>query len=121
MNLVFALLIAVGGDVAKPAADIAINPLQCRASGAAKTVRRCSVAIPAARSVRVCTANDASAGHCIKRGKKHKSSHVAWIVASRGAKCKIDKKRSDWSKSVTVRLSKKSSATATCDLFLELT
>ncbi len=121
MNLLFAVLMTFGAHTAQPASAVAVDPLQCRATGAAKTVRRCSITIPATRSVKVCTANDASAGHCLKRGKKHKSSHVAWIVASKGAKCKIDTKRSDWTKTVTVRLSKKSPAAATCDLHLELT
>ena len=120
MNLLVALLITFGSDTAQPAPGVAVDPLHCRASGPAKTVRRCSITIPATRSVMVCTANDASAGHCLKRGKKEKSSHVVWIVASKGAKCKIDKKRSDWAKTVTVRLSKKSPAAATCDLRLEL-
>lgn len=109
LHLLVAAAIAAA-PVATPAASAA-DPLHCRA--AAGAARRCTVAIPAGRSVRPC----AEGARC-DRSKRY----VAWVVESGGARCRISKKRTDWTRSVVATMSKKSAKQrgAACDLYVEL-
>ena len=120
-SLLLVLLVAFGGTpevrAAHAPAGAVVERLQCRVVAGAPS-RRCTVTIPAGRTVRDCTPADAKAGHCGRRGTR---KHAAWVVASNGAKCSISKKRTDWSREVVVTMKKKSATgAATCDLYVEL-
>lgn len=93
------------------AAAAAADSLHCRVSAGAG--RRCTVAVPAGRSVRACAAK----ARCDKTRR-----YVAHVVASGGARCKISKKRTDWARTVVVTMSKKTAKVrgAACDLYVEL-
>ena len=102
--------------VGAPAADVA-DQLTCRVT-AGSDPRRCTVAVPAGRSIRSCRAADAKAGHCGKHGDR---KYVAWVAETSGAKCKVSKKRTDWTRRVTLSMSKKSAkGAAACTLYVEL-
>lgn len=114
LSLVFAL--SANGSVAPVSAPP--DTLHCRVTADAGAPRRCSVAIPSGRAIRACSSADAAAGRCDKKGN---AQYVAWVVSRGGAKCEISKKRTDWTRRVTVKRSKKTAAAgAMCDLHVVL-
>lgn len=119
MNMLLALLLAANGGAAPAALRAPSDTLHCRVAAVKDTkARRCSVAIPPGRTVRVCASTDAAAGHCDKRANRR---YVTWVAESNGAKCKLSRKRSDWTQSVVVRMTEKTPAGAgACDLYVVL-
>lgn len=116
------LLAAVVALSAGTPSDVTLSgpgdPLHCRISAVAGDKRRCTVRIPSGAAVRACSAADSTAGRCDKRGK---GKYVAWVVSRDGAKCRISKKRTDWTTRVTARMSDKTPAGAgACDLYVAL-
>lgn len=101
-------------------AGAAVRPdtLHCRVQATATGKHRCSVKLPAGRSIQVCAAADSAAGHCDKKGD---GRYVAWVAASGGASCKISRKRTDWAQKVTLSMGDEVSAgSAACDLYVVL-
>lgn len=104
---------AVVGPASRVSAD---TLLHCRVQATAEGKRRCSIRVPKGRAIQACSEEDRKAGRCDKAGK-----HLAWVVASPGAKCKISKKRTDWARKVTLSMSGKTPAgPGTCDLYVAL-
>ncbi|MGQ0714154.1 MAG: hypothetical protein ACT4PJ_10525 [Gemmatimonadaceae bacterium] len=113
-SLVLSLLLALSAE--QPMAPMAAAPdtLSCRVTADAGAPRRCSVTIPSGRAIRACAAADAAAGRCDKKGN---TQYVAWVMSHGGAKCEISRKRTDWTRRVTVKRSKKSAGPrAMCEL-----
>lgn len=119
LNTLIAFVLATNGHVASAPASIMADTTHCRVTAVTDAkARRCSVAIPTHRVIKACTPTDASAGRCDKRGGR---KFVAWVAESKGAKCKVSRKHSDWTKHVVVRMSEKMPAgSATCDLYVVL-
>ena len=115
--VLFSVLVTLGAGERASLPTSVPDTLHCRV-GAEASPRRCSVAIPAGRAVRACSSVDAAASHCDKKGD---GRYVAWVVSRGGAKCEISRKRSDWTRRVTVKRSKKTAGPqAVCDLYLVL-
>ena len=99
-------------------AESSADTLHCQVLSTATGKRRCSVPVPKGRTIQRCTAADAAAGHCDKKGK---SQYVAWVVAREKAKCKISTKHTEWTQKVTLSMSDKTPAgKAACDLYVVL-
>lgn len=76
--------------------------------------RRCHVNIPASATIRACAAQERAAGHC---GAHPKGELVAWIAATGSAQCRIVKKKTDWTKRLTIKAAKATKPGAgTCSL-----
>jgi hypothetical protein len=94
--------------------------LHCRielAAGAES--RRCSVAAPAGRAVRVCGDADRRAGHCDTRVGKGR--YVAWVTGTGPGRCRITDQRTKWKRGiVSAKLSRSAGAPSTCDLYVAL-
>lgn len=119
LNTLIAFVLATSVHVVPAPASVAADTTHCRVTAVKDAkARRCSVAVPNHRVIKACTPADASADRCDKRGGR---KFVAWVAASKGAKCKVSRKHSDWTKHVVVRMSEKTPAgSATCDLYVVL-
>lgn len=96
----------------------AADTLQCRVLASADHSRRCSVRLPAGRTVRACVEADTSAGRCTRTKK---AAYAAWVTPAGGAKCRISGKRTQWKQKVTVVMSKETTAGAgSCSLYVVL-
>lgn len=118
MTAVLAFLLAGTGATPAPV-GAASDTLHCRVTTvSAANPRRCTVRIPPGRTVRICASADAAALHCDKRANRR---YVTWVTESNGAKCRLSRKRSDWTKVATVRMTQKTPArAAACDLYVVL-
>ncbi len=119
LNTLMALALATSVHAGPTPAAVAPDTLHCQVSAMkdAKT-RRCSVSLPAKRAIKACAPADSTAHRCDKRGGR---KFVAWVVESNGAKCKISRKHSDWTKHVVVRMNEKTPpGDAACRLYVVL-
>lgn len=115
VSLLFAM--STNGSAQQPAA-VRPDTVQCRVTADSGAPRRCSVTIPSGRAIRACSSADAAAGRCDKKGK---GQYVAWVVSRGGAKCEISPKRTDWTRRVTMKRSKKTAGPdALCELHVVL-
>lgn len=112
-----ALLILAMATVPTPALPIAIEPrlLGCEARNLPDGKdRRCHVNVPSNTRIRACTLSERSAGRC---GAHPKNELVAWIVATGTAQCRIVKKKTDWARRVSIKVTKETRPGAgTCAL-----
>lgn len=117
-TLVLSLLFALSANGSAPPAAVAPDTVRCRVTADTGTPRRCSVTIPSGRAIRACSSADAAAGRCDRKGN---GQYVAWVVSQGGAKCEISRKRTDWTRRVTVKRSKKTvGPRALCELHVVL-
>ena len=91
--------------------------LQCTAKNTSDGKdRKCHVKVPSGSTLRTCDAAEKAAGHCALNTRM-----VAWTVGENGASCELSKKKTDWKKSVSVKVSKKTKPGAgSCTLFVSV-
>ena len=120
MTLHILLTLALAAHPARPAAGVALpRELTCVAHNTQDGKdRRCHVTIPAGASIRACAAADKAAGRCAAHPR---ARVVAWVVATGGAECRIADKRTDWARSVGVKVGKRTKpGQGTCALHVEV-
>lgn len=116
MSTIFSMLLVLAP--APPGRTAPADTLQCRVLASADQSRRCSVRLPAGRTVRACIETDSSAGRCTRTKK---AAYVAWVAPAGGAKCRISGKRTQWKRKVTVVMSKETTVGAgSCSLYVVL-
>lgn len=109
------VLLATASSPARAEHPASADTLTCRVTADAGATRRCAVTIPAGREVQAC---EAAKPRCKKTPA---GGRAAWVVASGGARCELSKKRTDWRKTVTVKMKKKSAQPgAACELRVTL-
>ena len=80
--------------------------------------RRCHVTVPRGSALRACTSADNAAGHCAAHPRRRV---VAWVVSTGGAECRIAKQKSEWARTVAVKVGKRTKPGAgTCELRVEV-
>jgi hypothetical protein len=118
MSMLSLLVLLPVSPVTSFGAGASADTLHCQVQATATGKRRCSVPVPAGRSIQPCTPAEAAAGHCDKTGDGH---YAAWVVATENAKCKISRKRTDWTHKVTLSMSGRTPVgTPTCELYVAL-
>lgn len=119
LNTLLAFVIATATPAGPARLAVASDTLHCRVAAVKDAkARRCAITIPPGRAIRVCASSDAAAGHCDKRANRR---YVTWVAERNGAKCKLSRKRSDWTQVVVMRMTEKTPAgQAACDLYVVL-
>lgn len=112
------LILSPSSSPPVPIAAARADTLQCQVQAAADDHRRCRVRVPEGRRIKACSEVDGKAGRCDATGE---GRYVVWYVATGGAKCKISRKRTDWTSRVTLSMKDGTPAgPATCDLYVVL-
>jgi hypothetical protein len=93
--------------VTSPSHVVAAAPdtLTCSVTAAGPAAsRHCSVSIPSRREVLACSSADRATHRC---ATPFGAARTAWVTSTKGAKCKISAKHSDFKRKVTLSMSKK--------------
>ena len=116
MTLMILALGAAAPSAARPSHD-APRTIQCTASNTADGKdRKCHVKLPKRAAVVVCDAREKAAGHCALDARM-----VAWTAGENGARCQLSKKKTDWKKTVAMKVAKDTKPGAgSCTLFVSV-
>jgi len=104
MSLLLILSFVAPAPAATFPADATWNErvVRCTAdNNASGKNRKCHVKLPAGAQIRACGAADKAARHCTLDAR-----YAAWAVPTRGAECKINRKKTDWRTKVGVKVAK---------------
>lgn len=119
--LAITLALVLGPSAGPPRAHADVQAparLHCRIDVTPGASGRCEVNLPAGRQVRRCTDGDRLAGHCDPGAGGGR--YVAWVVSSGAGRCRISKKKTDWTKDVEAKVGKSDGGGSACDLYVEL-
>lgn len=115
--LTLLMILALGASAPRAVSPSVAAPrtLQCTATNTSDGKdRKCHVRIRGRTRVRSCEASEKAASHCALDRRM-----VAWVVGANGAHCELSKKKTDWKKSVAVKVAKETKPGAgSCTLFV---
>ncbi len=113
------LILALGAtapSAVRPSND-APRTIQCTAKNMTDGKdRKCHVKLPRRTAVQGCDAREQAASHCALDARL-----VAWTAGENGARCELSKKKTDWKKSVAMKVAKETKPGAgSCTLFVSV-